>query len=100
MSEELTPASRHLEWREASGESDSAIGLNNDDDLVGGWYVTGLDGHTKYTVAIAYTVSMLCWGYREFAGAFSDAQNRAYTLNNIKWATHYLIKTHLWSEGS
>lgn len=64
---------------------------------MGGWFTSGIEGHTKYTVAMAYTVTMFCWGYREFTGAFASARNKGYALNNIKWATDYLKGAHLYN---
>lgn len=45
---------------------------------------------------MSYTVTMLCWGYTEFASAFGSARNKAYALNNIKWATDYLKGAHIY----
>lgn len=76
-------------WRGDSGLNDGAdVGL----DLTGGWYDAG--DHAKFNLPMAYTVSMLSWSVYEAKDALSESGQLQYLLDEIKWATDYLIKCH------
>jgi len=76
-------------WRGDSGLEDGAdVGL----DLTGGWYDAG--DHVKFGLPMSYTVSMLGWAIYEYEEAFEETGQLNFLLDEIKWATDYLIKCH------
>ncbi|HEX2953012.1 MAG TPA: glycoside hydrolase family 9 protein [Bacillota bacterium] len=83
------PANNRVEWRGDSGLTDGAdVGK----DLTGGWYDAG--DHVKFNFPLAYTVTMLSLGVKEYRDAYVASGQLNYILDNIKWATDYLIKCH------
>ncbi|ADL52438.1 glycoside hydrolase family 9 protein [Clostridium cellulovorans] len=83
------PENGRNNWRGDSGLTD---GKDNGLDLTGGWYDAG--DHVKFNLPMAYTVSMLSWSVYESRGAYEKSGQLPYILDNIKWATDYLIKCH------
>jgi len=76
-------------WRGDSGLTDGAdAGL----DLTGGWYDAG--DHVKFNLPMAYTAAMLAWSVYESEDALRQSGQLDYLLEEIKWATDYLIKCH------
>ncbi len=76
-------------WRGDSGLTDGAdVGL----DLTGGWYDAG--DHVKFNLPMAYTSAMLAWSVYESEDALRQSGQLDYLLEEIKWATDYLIKCH------
>jgi hypothetical protein len=76
-------------WRGDSGLTDGAdAGL----DLTGGWYDAG--DHAKFNLPMAYTAAMLAWSVYESRDALEQSGQLDYLLEEIKWATDYLIKCH------
>ena len=76
-------------WRGDSGLTDGAdVGL----DLTGGWYDAG--DHVKFNLPMAYTAAMLAWSVYESEDAMRQSGQLDYLLEEIKWATDYLIKCH------
>lgn len=76
-------------WRGDSGLTDGAdVGL----DLTGGWYDAG--DHVKFNLPMAYTAAMLAWSVYESEDALRQSGQLDYLLEEIKWATDYLIKCH------
>lgn len=73
-------------WRVDSAVTD---GTDIGADLTGGWYVDG--GHVKFTFPMASAVTMLAWGVAESPTPPSQS-----TLDNLQWATDYLLKTVLY----
>jgi hypothetical protein len=83
------PADKRMNWRGDSGLTDGAdAGV----DLTGGWYDAG--DHVKFNLPMAYTVSMLSWSVYEAKDAYKKSGQLSYILDNIKWATDFLIKCH------
>lgn len=83
------PNNTRNNWRGDSGLSDgSDVGL----DLTGGWYDAG--DHVKFNLPMAYSAAMLAWSVYESKDALSESGQLSYLLDNIKWATDYLIKCH------
>lgn len=83
------PANTRNNWRGDSGLNDGAdVGV----DLTGGWYDAG--DHVKFNLPMAYTVTMLSWSIYENQAAFQNSGQLTILLDNIKWATDYLIKCH------
>ncbi len=76
-------------WRGDSGLTDgSDVNL----DLTGGWYDAG--DHVKFNLPMSYTAAMLAWSVYESEDALSKSGQLDYLLDEIKWATDYLIKCH------
>lgn len=85
----LDPSTLRNNWRGDSGLEDGAdVGL----DLTGGWYDAG--DHVKFNLPMAYTVSMLGWAIYEYEEAFEETGQLDYLLNEIRWASDYLMKCH------
>ncbi len=83
------PDSIRSNWRGDSGLTDGAdVGL----DLTGGWYDAG--DHVKFNLPMAYTAAMLAWSVYESEDALRQSGQLDYLLEEIKWATDYLIKCH------
>lgn len=83
------PSTMRNNWRGDSGLKDGAdVSL----DLTGGWYDAG--DHVKFNLPMAYTVTMLAWAVYEEEATFAQAGQLNYLLDEIKWASDYLIKCH------
>ncbi|HYH04809.1 MAG TPA: glycoside hydrolase family 9 protein [Bacillota bacterium] len=83
------PAKMRLNWR---GDSGLADGADNKVDLTGGWYDAG--DHVKFNLPMAYSVTMLNWAIYENREALQKSGQLDYLLDNIRWATDYLMKCH------
>ncbi|MDP4181084.1 MAG: glycoside hydrolase family 9 protein [Bacillota bacterium] len=83
------PDNKRNNWRGDSGMTD---GADNNIDLTGGWYDAG--DHVKFNLPMAYTATMLSWSVYESRDAYVKSGQLPYILDNIKWATDYLIKCH------
>jgi len=83
------PADNRINWR---GDSALTDGAAEGVDLVGGWFDAG--DHVKFNLPMAYTVSMLSWSVYESRDTYEKSGQLPYILDNIKWATDYLIKCH------
>ncbi|MFC1642180.1 glycoside hydrolase family 9 protein [Myxococcota bacterium] len=84
----LPPDTRN-NWRGDSGLDDGAdVGL----DLTGGWYDAG--DHVKFNLPMAYSAAMLAWSVYEYPGAYEETGELATILDNIRWASDYLMKCH------
>ena len=83
----ILPTNNRVEWRGNSGLTDGAdVGK----DLTGGFLDAG--DKIKFSRTIAYTASTLAWGMLESPDAYSRSGQQGYLLENIKWATDYLLK--------
>ncbi|KAK4279143.1 hypothetical protein QN277_016894 [Acacia crassicarpa] len=92
------PYNQRVSWRDHSGLTD---GLEQGVDLVGGYYDAG--DHVKFGLPMAFTVTMLSWGAREYREQIAEAGELEHTMEAIKWGTDYFIKAHtnpnvLWAE--
>jgi endoglucanase len=83
------PENTRNNWR---GDSALTDGADNGLDLTGGWFDAG--DHVKFNLPLAYTVTMLAWSVHESRDAYEKSGQLPYILDNIKWATDYLIKCH------
>ncbi|MFZ5988215.1 MAG: glycoside hydrolase family 9 protein [Bacillota bacterium] len=83
------PSNTRNNWRGDSGVTD---GADNGLDLTGGWYDAG--DHVKFNLPMAYSVTMLAWSVYESRDAYVKSGELPYILENIKWATDYLIRCH------
>jgi endoglucanase len=81
------PDNYRVEWR---GDSALKDGSDVGKDLAGGWYDAG--DRIKFSRTIAYTVSMLSWGYLKTPDVYQASGQQPYLLDSVKWATDYLIK--------
>jgi endoglucanase len=83
------PSWNRVPWIGNSAMNDgSDVGL----DLTGGWYDAG--DHVKFGLPMAYSVTVLDWGLIQYKNAYVQDGQYQYLLNNIKWATDYLLKAH------
>ncbi|MGD0835615.1 MAG: glycoside hydrolase family 9 protein [Polyangia bacterium] len=83
------PSGQRNNWR---GDSGLADGADNGVDLTGGWHDAG--DHVKFNLPMAYSVAMLAWSVYEYQAAYEQTGQLAALLDNIKWATDYLMKCH------
>jgi endoglucanase len=85
----MLPPGQRNNWRGDSGLSDGAdAGI----DLTGGWYDAG--DHVKFNLPMAYSVAMLAWSVYEYPGLYRQTGELPRILQNIRWATDYLMKCH------
>lgn len=83
----ILPSNNRVEWRGNSGLTDGAdVGR----DLTGGFLDAG--DKIKFSRMIAYTAANLAWGMLESPDAYNRTGQKGYTLDNIKWATDYLLR--------
>ncbi|MDP4181083.1 MAG: glycoside hydrolase family 9 protein [Bacillota bacterium] len=83
------PENKRMNWRADSALND---GADNNVDLTGGWFDAG--DHVKFNLPMAYTVTMLAWSVYEYRDAYVKSGQLPFILDNIKWASDYLIKCH------
>ena len=73
------------EWNEVSWRADSM----ENDAVPGGWFDAG--DHFKFALTIAYTATLLAWGYLEYGDAVKKAGLDEKYLNNLKWGIDYIL---------
>ena len=73
------------EWNEVSWRGDSM----ENDIIPGGWFDAG--DHFKFALTIAYTATVLSWGYLEYGDAVKKAGLDKKYLNNLKWGLDYIL---------
>ena len=74
------------EWNEVSWRADSM----ETDFVPGGWFDAG--DHFKFALTIAYTATVLAWGYLEYGDAVKKAGLDEKYLNNLKWGLDYILE--------
>ena len=77
------------EWNQVSWRADSM----ENDKVPGGWFDAG--DHFKFALTIAYTATLLAWGYIEYGGAVKKAGLDERYLNNLKWGLDYIKEADL-----
>jgi endoglucanase len=87
------PSWNRVTWRGDSTLNDGkgtggAATLN----LSGGWYDAG--DHVKFGFPMAFTTTMLAWGVVQNRSAYSGVGQLTPMLNNLRYATDYLIAAH------
>ena len=83
------PDWNRVEWR---GDATLGDGKSVGVDLSGGWYDAG--DHVKFGFPMAFTTTMLAWGLVENREAYARTGQLTAMVNNLTWATDYLIKAH------
>ena len=73
------------EWNEVSWRADSM----ENDIIPGGWFDAG--DHFKFALTIAYTATLLSWGYLEYGDAVKKSGLDEKYLNNLKWGLDYIV---------
>ncbi len=80
------PSWNQVTWRgPATLKDGSSAGVN----LSGGWYDAG--DHVKFGFPMAFTTTMLAWGVDDDRAGYVAGGQLTPMLNNLKWATDYLI---------
>ena len=59
------------------------------DFIPGGWFDAG--DHFKFTLTIAYTSTLLAWGYLEYGDAVEKIGLSEKYKNNLKWGLDYIV---------
>ncbi|MDQ1293991.1 MAG: Endoglucanase [Actinomycetota bacterium] len=83
------PDWNRVEWR---GDATTKDGGSAGVDLSGGWYDAG--DHVKFGFPLAFTTTMLAWGVVENPQAYTKAGQLTAMLDNLRWATDYLVAAH------
>ena len=52
-------------------------------------------GNVKTTLLIAFSTTLLAWGGINYREAYEEAQELNELLEQVRWASDYLIKTHI-----
>ena len=73
------------EWNEVSWRGDSM----ENDFIPGGWFDAG--DHFKFTLTIAYTATLLAWGYLEYGDSVNKIGLEEKYKNNLKWGLDYVL---------
>ena len=73
------------DWNEVSWRGDSM----ENDFVPGGWFDAG--DHFKFTHTIAYTSTVLAWGYLEYGDAVNKIGLEEKFKNNLKWGLDYIV---------
>ena len=73
------------DWNEVSWRGDSM----ENDFIPGGWFDAG--DHFKFTLTIAYTATLLAWGYLEYGDAVNKIGLEEKYKNNLKWGLDYVL---------
>ena len=73
------------DWNEVSWRGDSM----ENDFVPGGWFDAG--DHFKFTHTIAYTSTVLAWGYLEYGEAVNKIGLEEKFKNNLKWGLDYIV---------
>ena len=83
------------EWNNVPWRADSMVDESgkDTDKVPGGWYDAG--DHFKFTLTNAYSVSLLAWGYLEYADAIKKAGLDDLYKNNMKFAMDYVLACDL-----
>jgi endoglucanase len=83
------PDFNRVSWRgDAATHDGSTLGI----DLTGGFFDAG--DHAKFNFPMAGAITMLAWGAIEYRDAYVQSGQLNNLLNNIRWGTDYLIKSH------
>ena len=90
----LLPDDNRLEWR---GDSALDDGSDVNLDLTGGYYDAG--DTIKFGFPMAYSMTMLSWGVKEYQNAYSRSDQLDEALEAIKWGTDYFLKAHVNEDG-
>lgn len=83
------PEWNRVEWR---GDSNLDDGRSAGVDLSGGWFDAG--DHVKFGFPMAFTTTMLAWGLADARSGFADAGQLKAMVDNLTWATDYLVRAH------
>ncbi len=83
------PSWNRVMWR---GPSCIHDGGSVEHDLTGGWYDAG--DNVKFNFPMAYSVTMLAWGVKEYRDAYQSSGQLTAILNTIQFAARYLVKCH------
>lgn len=84
------PANNRIPWRGDSALEDKG---NAGKNLTGGWYDAG--DFVKFNFPMAFSTTLLTWGFIEYEKAYSDSGEQDRMLDSIKWPLDYFIKAHV-----
>jgi hypothetical protein len=83
------PNTNRVSWRADSALDDGAAeGV----DLSGGFFDGG--DHVKFGFPMAGAVTLLAWSLVEHRAAYVQIGQLAFALENLRWATDYLLRAH------
>ncbi|XP_077869189.1 uncharacterized protein LOC100367086 [Saccoglossus kowalevskii] len=85
----VLPADNRVPWR---GDSATDDATPNGEDLSGGYYDAG--DHLKLGLPMAFSATVLAWGFIEFEDAYEAAGQVDNMLACLKWFSDYFIKCH------
>ncbi|XP_077990454.1 endoglucanase 4-like [Glandiceps talaboti] len=88
------PDTNRIDWRGDSCLDDAG---RNGEDLTGGWFDAG--DHVKFGLPMAWSTTVLAWGFIEFMDGYIDASTEdedlvALMLDSIQWPCDYFVKCH------
>ncbi|KAG2174774.1 hypothetical protein INT43_005836 [Umbelopsis isabellina] len=83
------PANNRVPWRHSSALQD---GSDNNVNLTGGYYDAG--DYLKFTLPMAYSMSIVSWGAIEWFQGYQAAQQDGYLRDMVKWGMDWLIQAH------
>ncbi|XP_033764174.1 endoglucanase G-like [Pecten maximus] len=83
------PTTNRIPWRGDSALSDHGL---NGEDLTGGWYDAG--DHVKFGLPMSASVTILAWGFLQYADAYEAAGQTEYMYDCIRWPLEWLVKAH------
>ncbi|XP_002739247.2 endoglucanase A-like [Saccoglossus kowalevskii] len=85
----VLPDNNRILWR-----GDSAVNDATPDgkDLSGGYYDAG--DHLKLGLPMAYSATVLAWGFIQFEDAYEAAGEVDHMLENLRWFADYFKKCH------
>lgn len=83
------PDNNRIPWRKDSALTD---GEDNGVSLTEGYYDAG--NYLKFTVPLAYTLTMLSWGGIEWIDSYRRANLMNDFRDTVKWGTDWIIKAH------
>ena len=84
------PVDNRIPWRGDSALEDKG---QNGEDLTGGYY--DASDFVKFGFTMAFTTTILSWGFLAYDDAYKKADQYHHGLNAIKWASDYFIKCHV-----
>lgn len=74
------------EWNRVEWKADSTM----TDEVLGGWYDAG--DHVKFNLPMAYSASMLAWGFYQYPDGVEKCGEMTNYVNNLEFVLDYLAE--------